>query len=121
MKITHLFFALLMAFGLAFSMTACDSASSDNDGDEATEQTDGTTDEATEANDAEATEASEQGEATEVVDKSGPEYTSKYVCPMHCEGSGSAEPGKCPKCGMEYVMNEDMKADDHNHDDGHDH
>lgn len=40
-------------------------------------------------------------------DKSGPEYTSKYVCPMHCEGSGSEEPGKCPVCGMDYVLNDE--------------
>ena len=40
-------------------------------------------------------------------DKTGPEYTSDYVCPMHCEGSGSDEPGKCPVCGMEYVKNEE--------------
>ncbi len=37
--------------------------------------------------------------------KSGPEYTSAYVCPMHCKGSGSNQPGKCPVCGMEYVAN----------------
>lgn len=38
-------------------------------------------------------------------DKNGPEYTSAYVCPMHCPGSGSDSPGKCPKCGMDYVAN----------------
>jgi len=40
-------------------------------------------------------------------DKQGKEYTSKYVCPMHCEGSGSDAEGKCPVCGMTYVLNED--------------
>lgn len=50
-------------------------------------------------------------------DENGPEYTSAYVCPMHCEGSGSAEPGQCPVCGMDYVMNEDHKADGHDHGD----
>jgi hypothetical protein len=43
---------------------------------------------------------------TEQSDNQGKEYTSAYVCPMHCEGSGSAEPGKCPVCGMDYVKNE---------------
>ena len=38
-------------------------------------------------------------------DKQGKEYTSAYICPMHCEGSGSNEPGKCPVCGMDYVKN----------------
>lgn len=42
------------------------------------------------------------------IDKSGPEYTSLYICPMHCEGSGSDEPGECPVCGMDYVPNEDI-------------
>ena len=48
--------------------------------------------------------ATEETEAAE----QGPEYTSAYVCPMHCEGSGSDEPGKCPVCGMDYVANEDL-------------
>lgn len=43
------------------------------------------------------------------------EYTSAYVCPMHCEGSGSEEPGKCPVCGMDYEMNEDHAKDGHSH------
>jgi hypothetical protein len=34
------------------------------------------------------------------------EYTSEYVCPMHCEGSGDSKPGVCPTCGMNYVKNE---------------
>lgn len=37
---------------------------------------------------------------------SSPEYTSAYVCPMHCKGSGSSEPGECPECGMEYEKND---------------
>lgn len=36
----------------------------------------------------------------------GKEYTSQYICPMHCKGSGSAAEGKCPVCGMDYVANE---------------
>ena len=30
----------------------------------------------------------------------GKEYTSAYVCPMHCEDSGSDKKGKCSTCGM---------------------
>jgi hypothetical protein len=50
-----------------------------------------------------------QGDATEHADseKQGKEYTSAYICTMHCEGSGSTEPGTCPACGMDYVANED--------------
>ena len=40
------------------------------------------------------------------IDKTGKEYTSAYVCPMHCEGSGSDSAGYCPKCGMDYVEND---------------
>ncbi len=59
--------------------------------------------------------------------KSGPEYTSAYVCPMHCKGSGSDQPGKCPVCGMDYVANTDHQGTphdgptEHDHDDHSDH
>ena len=46
---------------------------------------------------------------TEQNEKLGKEYTSAYVCPMHCEGSGSDKEGKCPKCKMDYIKNEDHK------------
>ena len=45
----------------------------------------------------------------------GKEYTSAYVCPMHCEGSGSDAEGKCPVCGMDYVMQDDHVKDGHKH------
>lgn len=41
--------------------------------------------------------------------KQGTEYTSAYVCPMHCEGSGSDTAGSCPVCNMDYVKNETNK------------
>jgi hypothetical protein len=55
--------------------------------------------------------------------KQGKEYTSAYICPMHCEGSGSENSGKCPVCGMDYVVNEDYEPGDHKGEDhdGHDH
>ena len=45
----------------------------------------------------------------------GKEYTSAYVCPMHCKGSGSEEAGKCPVCGMSYVAQADHVKDGHSH------
>lgn len=48
-------------------------------------------------------------------EKQGKEYTSAYICPMHCEGSGSAEPGTCPVCGMDYEKNEKHSEDGHSH------
>ncbi len=57
----------------------------------------------------------------EAVDKSGPEYTSAYICPMHCKGSGSDSEGKCPVCGMAYVANTDHESHEGHDHDGHDH
>ncbi|MDX1407283.1 MAG: heavy metal-binding domain-containing protein [Saprospiraceae bacterium] len=45
----------------------------------------------------------------------GVAFTSAYVCPMHCEGSGSDKPGTCPACGMDYVAHADHVADGHKH------
>ena len=42
----------------------------------------------------------------EEADHTGPEYTSKYICPMHCPGSGADTMGTCPVCKMDYVLNE---------------
>jgi hypothetical protein len=47
-----------------------------------------------------------QGPVMEKVDTTGIEYTSAYICPMHCKGSGSDQPGVCPVCGMDYELNE---------------
>lgn len=55
------------------------------------------------------------GTSSQEGDLSGKEYTSEYVCPMHCDGSGSDEEGKCPVCGMDYVLNEDHQKDGHQH------
>ena len=35
----------------------------------------------------------------------GKEYTSKYICPDHCKGSGSEKAGTCSGCGMELIEN----------------
>jgi len=60
--------------------------------------------------DSKTTDATQQKDSTQAeqeMEKKGPEYTSSYICPMHCEGSGSEKPGTCPACGMDYVKNED--------------
>ena len=53
--------------------------------------------------------------ATQTEQAKKKEYASTYVCPMHCEGSGSDAEGECPKCGMAYVKNEDHNANEHKH------
>tara|TARA_R110002051_G_scaffold299923_1_gene367193 strand:+ start:710 stop:961 length:252 start_codon:yes stop_codon:yes gene_type:complete len=52
---------------------------------------------------------------TETTEKQVKEYTSAYVCPMHCKDSGSDKEGKCDTCGMALVKNEDHKANGHKH------
>lgn len=43
------------------------------------------------------------------------EFNSAYVCPMHCEGSGSDQPGKCPVCEMDYEALSEHVKDGHVH------
>lgn len=58
----------------------------------------------------------EQTTTTEEASQQGPEYTSDYVCPMHCTGSGSDKPGTCPNCGMDYVARAELEKEE-----GHEH
>jgi hypothetical protein len=72
--------------------------------------------------------------STDAVELTSKEYTSKYICPMHCKGSGSDKIGTCSTCGMDYVVNDvqdtikngvPLNPEEHDHDghdhDGHDH
>lgn len=45
----------------------------------------------------------------------GKEYTSAFICPMHCPGSGSDQAGTCPACGMDYMAQADHVKDGHQH------
>ena len=45
----------------------------------------------------------------------GKEYTSAYVCPMHCDDSGSDQMGQCHVCGMDYVAQDEHVNDGHTH------
>ncbi|MCB0686542.1 MAG: hypothetical protein KDC53_08455 [Saprospiraceae bacterium] len=60
-------------------------------------------------------EGHEHGATMEAAHGEGKEYTSAYVCPMHCEGSGSDQAGTCPKCGMDYVAQSEHVKDGHKH------
>ncbi len=42
-------------------------------------------------------------------------YTSSFVCPMHCDESGSDKAGKCPSCKMDYVAFAEHTKDGHTH------
>ena len=85
--------ALMLVLSVAFAFTAC--------GDSAVEA-DTTTETATET-------------AAEAPHGEGKEFTSAYVCPMHCEGSGSDAEGECPVCGMSYVAMADHTENGHKH------
>jgi hypothetical protein len=52
----------------------------------------------------------DSGKKESTITAKGKEYTAKFVCPDHCAGSGSDKPGECPKCGMEYIENPDIKS-----------
>jgi len=52
---------------------------------------------------------------TEAHHGEGKAYTSAYVCPMHCDDSGSEEAGKCPVCSMNYVAQAEHTKDGHKH------
>jgi hypothetical protein len=89
----HLLFAFfVLALGV-FAACGNNNTSADTEGAAADSTT--VVEEGVNANDVETME----------VDSTGPEYTSAYICPMHCKGSGSDAPGACPVCGMDYVAN----------------
>lgn len=81
--------ALLLVLSFTFAFTAC--------GDSAA-----TTETATET-------------ASEAPHGEGKEFTSAYVCPMHCDGSGSDTAGECPVCGMDYVAKAEHMENGHKH------
>lgn len=91
------FFSKLSLFVLVLAATSC--------GNTSKKTTDTETPAATEEQ-MQHEDHSMQSDLSDSMVKDGPEYTSKYVCPMHCEGSGSDTEGKCPVCGMTYVVNE---------------
>lgn len=54
--------------------------------------------------------ADDKGHAKNSIKKSdsvlkSKEYSSAFICPMHCKGSGSDSAGTCPVCNMNYVKN----------------
>ncbi len=62
------------------------------------------------------TEAATTTEAvTETPHGEGKEFTSAYVCPMHCADSGSDQEGECPTCGMAYIAQADHTENGHKH------
>jgi len=69
----------------------------------------------------ESTEKEQSEETTTEADNSEAKaddyaYTAAYVCPMHCEGSGSSEMGTCPACGMDYIARADNTTGNNKHD-----
>ena len=49
-------------------------------------------------------------------DVNGKEYTSRYICPMRCVGSGTEVKGQiCPACEMKLRENRNHPHYGHNH------
>ncbi len=44
-----------------------------------------------------------------------PAHTADFVCPLHCEGSGSDKAGLCPVCGLTYEPLKKHISNGHNH------
>lgn len=105
MKNFRVIMVIAVFFAVGFAVTSCGGGNA-HEAAEAAEST------KTEMSDKKA-DMTEHKAEEKAADKTGKEYTSAYVCPMHCEGSGSAEPGKCPVCGMDYVKNEDHEGHQH--------
>jgi hypothetical protein len=99
MKKLNISFGIMAMFFAVLFLSTCNNESTANAEGETTEVNEG---EANEGEASEATEATEEGESDA---KPGPEITSMYICPMHCDGSGSSTEGKCPACEMDYVFN----------------
>ncbi len=124
MKTNFNFLLSFLVIGLvAFTLSACGGESShSHDGheghDHSTEEKhdahEGHNHDAHEGHDHDAHEGHNHGDEAGV-DMTSKEYSSTYVCPMHCEGSGSDAAGKCPVCGMDYVLNAEHQEDGHKH------
>ena len=103
MKKLNYFFALLTILSFSFIVACSNDESETNDeADSTIVQMEEKMNEI-ESNEADTSSTSKTGEST----KLGKEYTAKYVCPMHCKGSGSDKPGVCSNsdCGMELIEN----------------
>ncbi len=98
---------LATIFAMALLVTACGGGDHTHDGDEGHEHHD---DGGEDGHDDHSSDADSL-----TIDLESKEYASAYICPMHCEGSGSDESGKCPVCEMDYVPNEEHNGEKHEH------
>lgn len=100
---------LVLGLGVMFFFAACGEKGHTGEHSQETHAEEGHDHEA--GHDHEVGHDSDQGHAH----GEGIAYTAAFVCPMHCEGSGSDEAGECPVCGMTYVAQADHVADGHSH------
>ena len=119
MKLVKLIMGFIFLICLSLSLNSCGGHSHEGgDHDHGQEQTEATTDSHSETDGHDHDGHDHDGhdhDGTAAAHGEGAEFTSAYVCPMHCKGSGSDKAGTCPVCNMDYVaLNEHTK-------DGHDH
>lgn len=96
-------------FAMTLFVTACGGGTDSHEGHDHQHQGQEQHDHDHEGHQHEQGEQHQQEQEESSIDKTGKEYTSAYICPMHCEGSGSETAGKCPKCKMDYIANADVK------------
>ncbi len=107
MKLVNSISLFVLVFGLGLFVVSCAGGDAQNSSnDEQQEET------MHEGHDHDHDEATTEASAPH---GEGKEYTSAYVCPMHCPESGSEEAGNCPKCGMAYVPLAEHTKNGHTH------
>jgi hypothetical protein len=92
-KLNYLFTGLLFGAIFTFAMCATNDESTDEKGDSSISNLEKKMDNL------------ESGSDTAKTKELGKEYTAKYICPMHCEGSGAEKAGKCSVCEMDLIEN----------------
>ncbi len=110
MKISY--FILTFVFIMVVGLVACGDNSGKSQSNEGNADSTTVVDESLKADEELGKSQADSTKNGEVSDHSkGVEYTSKYICPNHCKGSGSDKEGECtnPDCGMELMENPNYK------------
>jgi hypothetical protein len=107
-------FGFALLFAAAFLLASCGGGGQSHEGHDHDNSTTEQTDQGMDQGHDHSADSEASGEKSST-DGMGPEYTSAYVCPMHCKGSGSDQPGNCPVCGMDYIARAEHEANGHTH------
>lgn len=116
MKLSKLILGFAVVFGLSMALASCGGHSHEGGDHSHGEQTEAEAGHDHDGHDHDGHDHSDHDHGTEAAAHGeSAEYTSAFVCPMHCKGSGSDEAGTCPVCKMDYVAQADHVKDGHTH------